>query len=198
MPAASASSLSASLGERGWAVLHRTSEAKVEALSATLGSVFLRTDVRLDPRKGTYLTSPGAVPMHNDHPAVEYIAWHCQTPDPNDGAMLLVDTHDVESRYQVPDPVPLLPCPCIESLNPRTHHPIRDQNGWYYVDWHTRRAGLRDLAKAVEKAPRAEIHLESGDALFVANRRILHGRRGISPTSPRHLIRQWIFTRPPR
>jgi hypothetical protein len=190
MPARNASELAAELAHRGYALYHELGADEVVSLSSSLGEIVLETQVRLNPARGTYLTSPEAIPPHNDHPAVDHISWHCQAQDPRGGAMELVDMNELAPRLEPSWLNATMPCPCVKHLQPRTQHPVRDAKGWYYSDWLARSAGLHGLVDVVARAPRIRIDLRPGDALFVDNRRMLQARDAISAGSPRHLVRR--------
>ncbi len=179
------------LTTEGYAWLQSVGAAGFNALSQVLGRPLRQTHVRLDPIKGTYLTSPGSIPLHTDHPAVPWIAWLCVEQDADDGALVLADLEGVPADMR-PDASVTAACPCLDSTRARTVHPVLQRGQWYFPDWHLRgRPECEALVAAVDRLPRIEIPLVPGDVLVIDNRRMLHGRRSLPPKSHRHLIRHW-------
>lgn len=181
------------------------SPTEFERALAELGEVVLRTPVELRPNVGTYLCRSAAVPLHTDHPDVDVVAWWCERQDEQDGASILVDALAViaglDERTRtalggVPVPCPTLarvaggPCAAERTV-------VSASGGVYFAAWLSpTRSGMaavwRELAQRVEDAPRREVRLGPGEALFVDNRRMLHGRRALAEGSTRRLCRAWL------
>ena len=180
------------LYRHGYAVLRGAGVAGFEALSSVLGAPLRTTHVRLDPQEGTYLTSPGSIPLHTDHPLVHSIAWLCIEQDDEDGAMVLADLRGMPAELSAMALAAEAPCPCLDSTRARSTHPLLQKGRWYFPDWHVRAdPAMADLVAAVDSLPRFEIQLEKDDVLVIDNGRILHGRRRLARDSCRHLGRHW-------
>jgi hypothetical protein len=186
----------------GFAMFRTKGAAAAAALARRLGPVLDVTEVRLGD-ESTYLSSPGAIPPHTDHPAARQILWYCQRDDGNGaGANLLIDTKSViqtlapsivEQIAQVH-----LRCPGVRSLAPTgTHRLYRPQgNQVFYAPWLCPKPSGDALA-AFEREIKSPVHrrsvlLQAGEALLIDNRRMLHLRDELPATSPRWLTRYWI------
>jgi len=165
-------------------------------LTASLGQTVHETRVALDVRKETYLTRPEAVPLHTDHPDVATIGWYCEEQDGDDGANLFVDgrglldehlQHDLEDQS--------LPVPCLRRLGGRTTDVAVVRDGkLFFAPWLVKRWSnpLKDFARRLHEVRRLRVRLAPGDAVFIDNGRVLHGREAIGRTSKRVLFRRWI------
>lgn len=182
-----------------------------------LGRVLVRTTVELDPRRRTYVCNEDRVPFHTDHPAAKIIGWLCERQDEKDGASLLVDMRKATealgaSRAKALSEVHL-PCPRLLEISKSAHEPrpILEVKGeelaFYYAHWlrpiRATEAGKEAWNTFFELLERdairpIEIRLEPGDALFIDNRRMLHGRRRLPIGSARRLHRVWIEHQPVR
>ncbi|WP_434043981.1 MULTISPECIES: TauD/TfdA family dioxygenase [Sorangium] len=184
------------------------------ALAALLGDVVAVEEIELRPGVGSYACSPGPVPFHTDHPAVTTAAWYCVRQDPVDGASLLVDVKRLVGKLSSEQIVLLerlrLAFPALVAGHPPGTAPVlvarSDEYGIYYPpvvrpDNPEPRAlsALHELANRVREIGPTEqirIRLEANDALFIDNRRMLHGRGPLRPNSPRLLRRAWIQHEP--
>lgn len=173
------------------------SYAAFRALASQLGRELLETRVTLNPAARTYLASPAAVPLHMDHPEVSKIGWYCEAQDETDGACQFVDFRDLvdadlakaleEEKLRVPDLrglAPIVPVPV----------PVAGGGRYFYAPWLVERwsPALRELEQRIENAPRRWLRLLPGDAVFVDNRRVLHGRDELDERSRRLLLRVWL------
>jgi hypothetical protein len=184
------------------------------ALAASLGEVVAVEEIELRPGVGSYACSPGPVPFHTDHPAVTSAAWYCLRQDPVDGASLLIDSQQLIGKLSLEQIALLerlrLAFPPLVAGHPPGAAPVlmprSDGYGVYYPPI-VRPQGpepaaldaLQELAEQVrEVGPTLQIRirLEVNDALFVDNRRMLHGRGSLRPNSPRLLRRAWIRREP--
>ncbi len=180
------------------------------ALASSLGEVVAIEAIELRPGVGSYACSPGPVPFHTDHPAVDVAAWQCVRQDPVDGASLLVDARGLVGRLSAADvtlleALPLAYPPLAEGhatgfapvLEPRPDGhalyfpPVVRPRAPEASSLATFRAFTDDVRNAGAAAP-IRIRLAPNDALFVDNRRMLHGRAALRPGSPRLLRRAWI------
>lgn len=198
-------SWSHALAQQGYAVVpgHTDVEA-VERLLDGLGVIVHRTLVQVRPGIGTYLNSPPAVPLHTDHPAVDWIAWWCERQDALDGASSLVDAHQVVQALDRVTRTSLervrLACP---SLNDRAtgeepgRHPLLTPRRVYFAPWlqpkqSSTAHAWRTWTAAVAAAQRIHVRLQPGDTLVIDNRRMLHGRGALAEDSRRALRRYWV------
>jgi hypothetical protein len=180
------------------------------ALTASLGEVVAVEEIELRPGVGSYACSPGPVPFHTDHPAVTTAAWYCVRQDPVDGASLLVDARRLIGK-RTSEQIALLKrlrlaFPPLVAGHPPGAAPVlvprSDGYGIYYpplVRPEEPEPGalvaLQELAERVceiDPTEQIRIRLEVNDALFVDNRRMLHGRGRLRPNSTRLLRRVWI------
>lgn len=180
------------------------------ALAASLGEVVAVEEIELRPGVGSYACSPGPVPFHTDHPAVTTAAWYCVRQDPIDGASLLVDAQRLieglsSEQIALLERLRLAFPPLVAGYPPGAAPVLvlrSDRYGIYYPpvvrpDEPEPRAlvALQELVDRVREIGPTEqirIRLEVNDALFVDNRRMLHGRGSLAQNSPRLLRRAWI------
>jgi hypothetical protein len=187
-------------------------------LATELGDIIGEEIIALRPNAHAYVAKPGPVPLHTDHPDAAIVAWWCAAPDAVDGASHLLDSRPVV------DALPavtrdllqraLLWCPELGGGPPNLMRAVLWDEGdgrgtklfcspWLRcaVAGSEFQTALDDLrARLSEHAERAlvRVRLDAGQALFVDNRRVLHGRGAIEPTSRRSLLRLWLSNRPAR
>jgi hypothetical protein len=158
--------------------------------------------------------APIELGFHTDRPTVDVIGWYCVEQDAEDGAVLLIDTADLGEHFTAEEIAVLgrvelgyfqrnaqtgreeaRRAPLVVS-GPRGHL-------LYYAPWlvvQESAAGeaaplLARFAAYVERKRETallRIRLERGEALFVDNRRLLHARGNLSPSSRRHIVRLYI------
>jgi hypothetical protein len=188
------------LGDQGYVhVPGPLTAARFRALAESLGPVVLETAVRVDPSHRSYLSGTAAVPFHTDHPDVRFIGWLCLAQDAADGASCYIDGLDAARGLPQLEGIQL-DCPPLMGLTPIGQRPLftRRPLAIFYAPWlaaHGEAAALADLAEfrhRLIQTPVHEVRLAPGDAVFIDNRRMLHGRRALAAGSPRCLQRLWI------
>lgn len=192
------------LQDFGYCVVDVDGLEDAQALANGLGSIILRTEVRLDPCRQTYLCNPGPIPLHTDHPAAKYILWYCHEQDALAGSNELIDARSV---IQELDPAlqedlteVRVPCPPLFGFQPTVTHALWEpcSGSVFYAPWLL--ASMRS-SKALDEfrrslqpcePHRANPKLEPRQALIVDNHRMLHGRSQLPEKSTRWLTRFWI------
>lgn len=172
------------------------SPAKFVALASALGETLLETRVALDARKSTYLAKPEPIPLHTDHPSVATIGWYCDQPDGEDGASLFLDARSVlDADLECALERETLPVPDVRAVGGHTtEFPVARGGKLFFAPWlvtHESRA-LDLFARRLREAAPSRVRLEAGDAVFIDNRRVLHGRGAIARSSERVLRRRWL------
>lgn len=175
-----------------------------DPLASGLGRVIHKTDVRLSD-KGTYLSSPTAVPFHTDHPDARYILWHCLHQDQDDGSTLLVDglkiIRSMPAKFRATLSELMILCPPLGTLIPDHIRPFYSptEPRIFFAPWLIqKKTGI--ISEALDafvnelNCPKniIAVRMNPGEALVIDNNRVLHGRDAIAPHSNRHLIRLWI------
>jgi hypothetical protein len=156
--------------------------------------------------------------LHSDRPTAEWLAWYCVRQDAESGATVLVDTRDLPERFSREDLDLLGRLEVAFSTRDPTgrelyhHHPLLERDDphfkVYYLPWGVRlpaedESWQRLLARFAhyvqEKKERfaVRVRLKERQALFIDNRRLLHGRGPLPPDSPRRLIRLLIQRQAP-
>jgi hypothetical protein len=153
-----------------------------------------------------------AIGFHSDNPNVGIIGWYCRRQDAGDGRSRLVDGYDVIEGFSRSD-LDVLASIGVrwmmrhEGAERMYHEPMVSWAGarprFYYAPWlvpSSLDAAQRGMLERFETAlarceaeRTLEIRLESGEALFIDNRRLLHARQAIGPESERHLVRVRLF-----
>lgn len=180
------------------------------ALGRQLGGLLAEETIALRPGAHAYVAKPGPVPLHTDHPEVDVVAWLCEVQDDADGASRLLDTRPLVDSLAADERELLrrvhLAYPPLAGGPPTGRWPVLrptgDGDAVFCSPWlravdappHHAAALDRFRESISRRASTAvvDIRLVPGDALFVDNRRVLHGRRAIAEASPRRLLRSWL------
>jgi hypothetical protein len=183
-------------------------------LAEALGEVVGAERIALRPGAHAYVAQPGPVPLHTDQPEVSVIGWWCEAQDDEDGASRLLDTWPVVDSLPEGDRARLrrveLVTPPLAGGPPTVRWPVlrptpRGEHvfcsPWLRAasDDPDDQGALDEFRRRVsEHAHRAvqSVRLRVGDALFVDNRRVLHGRHAIAVASRRCLRRLWLRDAP--
>jgi hypothetical protein len=104
-----------SLAAHGWAHLVRPiSDAEYEALARRLGTIELRTDLRVDPEGAArqrrdlgadaigrpVLYEPEGMDFHTDRPSIDILAWRCVEQDAEGGESRWLDLRDMGEAFR--------------------------------------------------------------------------------------------------
>lgn len=153
---------------------------------------------------GTYLARPAPIPPHSDHPAVRYIVWFCRENQVLGGENVLLDGHKAIEQLSASQRRTLakvyLQCPTLAGRALVGQHAVWNERAraLFFAPWLPRSQEHEQTLSEFERclaAPttlRHAVRLESGDALVLDNRRMLHARDGLDPDSPRWLTRYWV------
>lgn len=185
--------------------------ASYRRIAEVLGVVVGEEKITLRPGAHAYVAKPGSVPLHTDQPQIEVVCWLCVEQDEWDGASLLLDARPTvnalpQARRSLLRRVQLA-CPPVAGGSPVLRFPVlrpsagADQvfcSPWLQavnpsVEHQGALDEFRQLLSAAAKNHAVEIRLAKGDALFVDNQRVLHGRRAIAEESRRQLHRLWLI-----
>lgn len=190
------------------------STEQFEELAKSLGNILTDFTVKLDPSRTSYVCHSDAIPFHTDDVTCRYIGWHCINQDLHDGSSLLLHTKKVfglltQTDLQTLSQIKIDPAPYALSKLPGQQEPYPLLNsypsnpGICYVPWlkiHHSNSSQREvverlkaaIAQLEEQGDFIEIKLQPGQALFIDNRRVFHGRRELRTDSARHLRRLWV------
>lgn len=201
------------LREQGYTCVPGLTPSAYRALASKLGHVVANETIELRDGAHAYVAKPGQVPFHTDQAQVEIIGWHCQQQDANDGASLLLDSRPILSNLSVLTRDLLrrvrLSCPPVAGGPPTFSVPVLRQKGdrdaFFCSPWLdpvdcgiAEQDALRMLSSAIQAfavSSTIRVRLAPGDALFIDNQRIMHGRAALSVDSRRKLHRVWIISR---
>jgi len=180
-------------------------------IARSLGVIVGEESILLRPGAHAYVAKPGPVPLHTDQPQIEIISWLCIEQDERDGASLLLDARPVVDALPLAKRLFLrrvqLVCPPVAGGPPTLRFPVLRPAGEidlvFCSPWlqsanpdEEHQAALdefREMLSSAVKTSVIEVRLAKGDALFVDNQRILHGRRAIAENSQRCLHRLWVI-----
>jgi Taurine catabolism dioxygenase TauD, TfdA family len=194
----------------GFCVVREVASEAYLALAASLGDIVAIEAIELRPEVGSYACSSEPVPFHTDHPAVAIVAWHCVRQDPADGASLLVDARGLvgglsAAEVALLEGLQLAHPPLAEGhaagfaaalkSGPEGHDVYFPPVMRYRAPETASIAAFGAFSERVREANMAapiRFRLAPNDALFVDNRRVLHGRATLRPDSPRLLHRAWV------
>lgn len=182
-------------------------------LAADLGHIVAEEVIELRDGGHAYVAKPGPVPLHTDQAQVEIIGWLCRRQDELDGASVLLDSR---SFLDAMDEASLrllrrvrLACPPVAGGPPSMAVPVLRATGrrdlFFCSPWldpvggeAEDRAVLRQLWSAIQAAAASSairVRLAPGEALFIDNQRVMHGRDALPSNSHRRLHRAWVITR---
>lgn len=199
-----------SLRQTGWFFAEEELEV-VEYLemSRGLGRVVQQETIALRPGAHAYVAKPGRVPLHTDHPQVDVIGWYCERQDDVDGASLIFDARSFLVRLGDRERQTLrkveLECPPLRGGPPTERWPVlsatQEGDALFCSPWLRAASGRGEEQASLDRfrealsremATPVQIRLRPGQALFIDNRRVLHGRRAIEENSERRLSRVWL------
>ncbi len=200
------------LREDGWAAVPVGGYEAFGCLAEGLGDVVGAERIALRPGAHAYVAQPGPVPLHTDQPEVSVIGWWCEAQDDEDGASRLLDTWPVVDSLPEGDRARLrrveLVTPPLAGGPPTMRWPVlrpAPRGEHVFCSPWLRAASddpedqvaldaFRSRVSAHARSAVWSVRLRVGDALFVDNRRVLHGRNAIGATSRRCLRRLWVRT----
>ena len=186
------------------------SAEEFEGLANALGNIISDFAVKIDSTKVSYVCHSEAIPFHTDDLSCRYIGWHCISQDSSDGGSLLLHTQKVfallsPTELEILSQVKIEPAPYAKG--PSEPYPLLHEYpsnpGICYVPWlkihssnDAQKNALERLKEAIAIVENSgdfvEIKLQPGQALFIDNWRVFHGRRELKSDSPRHLRRLWV------
>lgn len=192
------------------------SSEEFESISQQLGSIVYRTKLQIAEGRKSVVYKHDEIGFHTDNPNVYIIGWHCIRQDESDGSSKLLDTRDIEQHFSRTELSILetikLRCPDLALHDPDAGKeayfltPLASLRGStpqvYFARWlllsSYDESQTMMLDKFVRYLSRKEEHelinvrLTEGQALFINNRRLLHGRGAIALNSSRLIERVWI------
>jgi len=213
------------LPDEGYVHIARVLPEEVfNAAAQQLGTIMLRTDIRVDSeaddalrraRNPLYADRPSVyraegLSYHTDSPLIDVLAWYCVAQDAVDGTSALVDAGDLTEHFSDEEQVALARVRVRSMVRGADGHevvrefPLFAAGKVYYASW-LLAEDLRDDERVLaarfaeyiaykDATAPIRIRLKPGETLFIDNHRVLHGRSKIPPDSKRHLVRFYIKT----
>ncbi len=187
-----------------------------ESFSRQLGAIVYRTDLHITEGRKSVVYKSEEIGFHMDNPNVHIIGWYCVRQDKSDGSSMLVDTCDIE-RYFSPSEIAILQTIDLKCPHPLLHDPDAGKEAFflapllsrrrsvpqiYFADWllldsyDEKQANaldkFKDYLRQKQERELITVRLKEKEALFINNRRLLHGRGQIGRNSSRLIKRVWI------
>ena len=187
-----------------------------ESLSRQLGAIVYRTDLKITEGRKSVVYKYDGIGFHMDNPNVHIIGWYCVKQDESDGSSLLLDTSDI-GQYFSPQELAVLQTIGVRCPHPLLHDPDAGKEVFflaplfsrrdsvaqvYFADWllldsydEEQVAALAKFKGYLRQKQEREliaVRLKEKEALFINNRRLLHGRGQIGHDSSRLIRRVWI------
>lgn len=200
--------------EYGYAHLREALDLRAfRRIASELGHIVAEECIELRDGGHAYVARPGPVPFHTDQAQVEIVGWLCRRQDEVDGSSLLLDSRSVLGAMDEASLTALrrvrLACPPVAGGPPSMAVPVlRASNArdlFFCSPWldpvgggAEDRAVLDRLWSAIEATAASwtiRVRLAPGEALFIDNQRVMHGRAALPPNSRRQLHRAWVITR---
>jgi Taurine catabolism dioxygenase TauD, TfdA family len=182
------------LDDRGYFLDHGWTLDQLTLTMRNLGRIKQIDPICPQDDSSLFIRSKKPIPVHNEDPDVNWLAWYCEQAACDGGRTVLIDGDELGRVISQRTNVALRSVACSHR-NP-TLEPILSALGdWYLIPWNLPNAlgrevltALEELRAAISNLPNITCELKRGDILIVKNRRILHGREGFSDSS-RKLIR---------
>lgn len=206
--------VAASIREHGYAHVPGALDLRgFRNVASDMGHIVAEEIIELRESAHAYVAKPGPVPFHTDQAQVEIIGWLCRHQDEVDGSSLLLDSRTFlgamdEANLELLRRVRLA-CPPVTGGPPSTAVPVLRASAtrdlFFCSPWLDPVGGeaadrevLSHLWSAIVAAAAAStirIRLAPGEALFIDNQRVMHGRAALPWNSRRQLHRVWVITR---
>lgn len=176
---------------KGWAVFDSESASDTRRALREFGEVVSRERIPHQPDVRTKHVEDKILQVHSGHPVGRWICWHCVTPDPLGGAILLnpvwlpVLGMSAETKQALRELTMGVPgrrgedaelCPVLRNLGPQAATPSCE--AIFFQPWFWREGANEHLDALVAKMKAQgndRVRLSSGQALLVDNARVLHG-----------------------
>lgn len=166
-----------------------------------IGNSFACRRIEVDTKSRAKLATATSMPLHTDHPAANVVAWFCKENSDSGGVSVLQDFDSVRnslSRQHLADLARIQ----VKVPKSSTSLPMCSMDGLYFADWLLSAPSRIRYCDAINEFERQlrehdliKIRLKKNEALFIDNKRILHGRSEIqNTTKKRLLLRHWIST----
>jgi Taurine catabolism dioxygenase TauD, TfdA family len=187
-----------------------------ESFSRKLGSIVYRTGLQITEGRKSVVYKHEEIGFHMDNPNVHIIGWYCVRQDESDGSSLLIDTGDIGQYFSQAE-LRILQTIDVRCPHPLLHDPDSGREAFflapllswrgsipqvYFARWllldsyDEKQTNVLDKFNEYlrQKQERELIKLRLGEkeALFINNRRLLHGRGQIGRSSSRFIKRVWI------
>lgn len=191
-----------SIQQDGFAYIENFGLEKFKTINKQLGDFLYETHIKLDPSKSNVVYNPEEVLFHTDYPKAQVVSWLCIEPNDNEAPIELLDTNnfisfDLKFLETLRNVDVFFKC---KLTNSQFKIPLiidyDNKIGTTYNPW-----GIQDTLfnreldyfyQYLESCNQYSIELKKGDALFIDNHRMLHGRKQININSTRHLIRYFL------
>lgn len=192
-----------SLKKFGYLVLGRMEQHEFCKAIDALGTVIGVSDIKINNISNRKFNKASGLDLHTDTPLADVVAWYCITQDETVGESIFLDSTEI-LKLLSEEEIEILSTTYIKypiykgtSIN---NHPVlctsdKTQN-IYYTSWlknddydSEQIKVLEKFEKLVSTLPHNEVRLKPGESLILDNKRMLHGRNDIPPTSLRYLYR---------
>lgn len=189
----------------GYALLRGIGSSGMDRVATKLGDILHVTDVKVDSKSKSLVTSNRALDFHTDHPRADYIVWHCIEQSEIGGETILADAEKAYLQLSSKEQKWLFTIRLFEHKvfpDDEDSYPLvsvrNSRTRFYYSYWLVgndlslnQREALTRFRIFLAKSKIAEIRLCSDDVLVVDNTRIFHGRRSFLGDQ-RFLKRYWV------
>jgi hypothetical protein len=172
---------------------------------SAFGRIFNSADIIYDPNKRSRLSSTKAMSLHTDNPLASTIVLYCETAALSGGESIVLDFKKIhryltEQQLNALKTIDIAIPPSSSKVSKRMTCKLIENGYIYYADWLILNPlndkaynALMALKRAIEKTEPHSLLLKKNEALFINNKRMLHGRRAFSDLGKsRTLKRYWI------
>jgi hypothetical protein len=175
------------------------------ALSEKMGHIMNISDIKPNPSIAASFAGTEKMDLHTDHPAAEIVAWYCVRASQEFEPTNCLDLRILEG-FLTSEDLHLLNKIEVRIPNSSQRAPLvslrQSSLAYYYAPWLVEEPREPELAAALGKFTQAidsysrylmkSVSLREGEALFIDNKRVMHGRGKLNEKSRRFLKRVWI------
>ena len=193
------------LKEEGFVYLKNKDENFLNEVLNHLGEIIMVTDVKINPKSRSLVTSTRALDFHTDHHKANFIVWYCLRQTDEGGESIILDAEKVYQKLTKEEQEMLLDINLYEhkvfpddsESTPLVYYNGNGKRHFYYSFWLVNEIdkGNKALIKfkeIIEASEFVKIQMNPNDILIVNNHRVFHGRTEIKGSKNRFLKRYWI------
>jgi len=192
------------LNQQGYVYLPQKGEKFLKKVLDEIGEVIMITDVKINPKSRSLVTSTRALDFHTDHHLANYIVWYCIEQTSSGGESIILNAENIYKKLEETEQQELKQIKLYEHKvfpTDREHYPlVYEKDGithFYYSFWlvnenDKKNKALQKFKELIQNSKHTKILLKPNDILIINNHKVFHGRTAITGSKNRFLKRFWI------